>query len=209
MNALRDKLAIVTASICGIVMTVQYFSDSPLLRSSYNSLLNWMQIIFAFALLVGILAVVKNHLRRLSRGGGERVYSVVLLAAAAGMAIAGFGWGVERSSPFQWIFNNLQAPMQSTVFSLLAFYVASAAYRGFRARSTESTVLILAGLIVLLGRVPLGEWISAGLPAGAQWVVSVPALAAQRAILIGIGLGMAATALKVIAGVERTYLGGR
>jgi hypothetical protein len=209
MSMIRDRLAIITASVCGVVMTVQYFIDTPALKSSYETLLAWMQIIFAFALLVGILAVVKNHTVRIGRGGSGALYSGVLLLGVIIMAVAGFGWGTGRSSPFQWIFNNLQAPMQATVFSLLAFYVTSAAYRGFRARSGESTILILAGLIVLLGRVPLGEWIVTGFPASAQWVVGVPALAAKRAILIGIGLGMAATAIKVIAGVERTYLGGR
>ena len=99
--------------------------------------------------------------------------------------------------------------MQSTVFSLLAFYVASAAYRGFRARSGESLILVIAAMIVLVGRVPLGDWISPYIPATADWVLNVPALAAKRAILIGIGLGMIATSLKVILGIERTYLGGR
>lgn len=209
MTVLRDRFTVLTATVCGVLMTVQYFLDSPILGASYRTLLEWMQIIFAFALLVGILSVVRSHLVRIVQRPTERVYSVTLLAAALLMAVAGFAWGVGRGSPFQWLFDHLQAPMQATVFSLLAFYVTSAAYRGFRARSGESTVLILAGLIVLLGRVPLGEWITPLLPDGAEWVVAVPALAAKRAILIGIGLGMAATALKVIAGVERTYLGGR
>jgi hypothetical protein len=125
------------------------------------------------------------------------------------MAIAGFTGGFDQGSWFLWTFNHLQAPMQATVFSLLAFYVTSAAFRGFRARSVESSILIVAGLIVLLGRVPLGELMTPHLPSVADWIVNVPALAAKRAILIGIGLGMVATALKVIAGVERTYMGGR
>jgi hypothetical protein len=209
MQFLKDRLAVITASICGIIMTVQYFVDTPLLNSSYTALLDWMQIIFNFALLVGIFSVVRTHCVHVLRRPDRRFYSSVLLLAAVAMAVLGFGWGTDRLSPFQWVFNNLQAPMQATVFSLLAFYVTSAAYRGFRARGVESTVLIIAGLIVLIGRVPLGEWISPALPASAEWILFVPALAAKRAILIGIGLGMAATALKVIAGIERTYLGGR
>jgi hypothetical protein len=37
--------------------------------------------------------------------------------------------------------------------------------------------------------------------------MNVPNLAAQRAIIIGIGLGIVATALKVILGIERGYMG--
>ncbi|HWO56023.1 MAG TPA: hypothetical protein VNN55_00470 [bacterium] len=209
MSMLRDRLTILTAATAGVFMVVQYFVTSPGMDATYRAILNWMQVIFACALMVGIAAVVKNHIVRLRRRRAERPYSLVLLASVAAMASMGFSGGIDQGSSFLWAFNHLQAPMQATVFSLLAFYVTSAAFRGFRARSVESAVLIAAGLIVLIGRVPLGEQISAQLPAAAEWIVNVPALAAKRAILIGIGLGMVATALKVIAGVERTYLGGR
>ena len=197
------------ASVAGMFMAAQYFIDTVPTAAVYRTLLSWMQIIFAFALLAGSLAVIRNHLVRLVRQPSDRIYSVILLLGIAATSVAGFAGGINRGSAFLWIFDHLQAPMQSTVFSLLAFYIASAAYRGFRARSGESAVLIIAAMVVLLGRVPLGEWISPRLSAGSEWIVNVPALAAKRAILIGIGLGMVATALKVIAGVERTYLGGR
>jgi len=199
----------VTASAAGIFMAAQYFLNLPAAQSLYRTLLGWMQVIFACALLVGILAVIRSHVVRLIGRPRERFYSLVLLGAIVIMSIAGFSGGIERGSTFLWLFDHAQAPMQATVFSLLAFYITSAAYRGFRARSGESTVLIAAALIVTIGRVPLGEWISPYVPAAAQWIVDVPGLAAKRAILIGIGLGMVTTALKVIAGVERTYLGGR
>lgn len=199
----------ITASAAGGFMVVQYFVSAAWMDATYRSILAWMQIIFACALIVGINAVLKNHIVKLQRRPKDRPYSLVLLLAVVVMSILGFSGGIDQGSSFLWAFNHLQAPMQATVFSLLAFYVTSAAFRGFRARSVESTILIVAGLIVLIGRVPLGELITPHLPATADWIVNVPALAAKRAILIGIGLGMVATALKVISGVERTYLGGR
>lgn len=209
MNILRDRLAIYTAAAAGVFMVVQYFVTAGWMDSTYRSILDWMQIIFACALIVGIGSVAKNHVVRIRKRPSDRPYSFVLLVSVVVMSILGFTGGIDQGSSFLWAFNHLQAPMQGTVFSLLAFYVTSAAFRGFRARSVESAILIVAGLTVLIGRVPLGELLVPHLPAGAEWIVNVPALAAKRAILIGIGLGMVATALKVIAGVQRTYLGGR
>jgi hypothetical protein len=75
-------------------------------------------------------------------------------------------------------------------------------------------LLLAAGVIVMLGRVPLGEVIGVtvggerySLPMLSTWILDVPNLAAKRGILIGVGLGMVATALKVLLGIERTYLG--
>jgi hypothetical protein len=206
---MKDRLAIITASVAGVFMTVQYFLTAPAASTVYRTILSWMQIIAAFAIIVGVIGIAHVHLERLARKRTGWLHSAGLLAGAALMTVLGLTGGIDRGSAFQWVFDHWQAPMQSTVFSLLAFYIASAAYRGFRARSSESAILVIAAIIVLLGRVPVGEWMAPILPSVSDWVINVPALAAKRAILIGVGLGMIATSLKVIVGLERTYLGGR
>ena len=117
-------------------------------------------------------------------------------------------WGKGDGTPFTWIYNNVQYPIQGTMFALLAFFIASAAYRAFRIRSVLASVLLVAAVIVMLGRVPLGSWITGGLSnVVADWLLNVPNLAAKRAILVGVGFGGAALALKVLVGIERSYLG--
>ena len=96
-------------------------------------------------------------------------------------------------------------PLQSTMFALLAFFISSASYRAFRARNLLATLLLVAALIVMLRFTP-GPWGDL-ISKTSTWVMNVPNLAAQRAIVIGIGLGMVATALKVILGIERGYMG--
>jgi hypothetical protein len=121
----------------------------------------------------------------------------------------------DPGTGFDWMYQWVYSALSATMFALLAFFVASASYRAFRARNLEATLLLVAAFFVMLGRVPVGDlltdWI---LPTGytmsswADWIMSVPNTAGQRAIMIGIALGLVSTSLRIILGLERTYLGG-
>ena len=104
------------------------------------------------------------------------------------------------------VFWYIYTPIQATMFSLLAFYIASAAYRAFRARTILATILLLTALVIMLRLIPLGP-LSVANQKLATWILMVPSMAANRAILIGIGLGTVATCLKIILGIERAYMG--
>ncbi|NPV45746.1 MAG: hypothetical protein HPY69_02205 [Armatimonadetes bacterium] len=114
----------------------------------------------------------------------------------------------EDGSGFKWLFDNVLVPLDATMFSLLAFFMASAAYRTFRARTPEATVLLVVAVIIMLGRVPLGELIHKQFPELCEWFMMVPTVAARRGILFGVALGSIATSLRIILGIERSHLGG-
>ena len=108
---------------------------------------------------------------------------------------------------FGWIYNYMMVPLQGTMFAILAFFIASAAYRSFRARSREAAVLLVAAVIVMMGRVPLGEYLIPLSGDVSQWILNVLNASVRRAILIGVSLGAVALSFKIIFGVERSYLG--
>ncbi len=114
--------------------------------------------------------------------------------------------GYLRNYFYVQFFDHIMIPIQATMFSLLAFYIASAAYRAFRARSVLSTILLVAALIIMIRFVPMGP-ISSIASDLSSWLLKIPNMAAKRAIFIGVGLGMVATAVKVLLGVERGYMG--
>lgn len=119
---------------------------------------------------------------------------------------------VEYKSDFkvslQALYEGIMVPCGSTMFAMLAFYMCSAAYRAFRMRNLHAGILLISSFIVMLGQIPLATAFIPGLHEFRQWILDVPNLASKRGIMIGVGLGAAATSFKIILGIERAWLGG-
>jgi hypothetical protein len=176
----------------------------------------WGTVIAAIAYLLGLANLTRVNGKTILRRGRDWPYKAVLLAAmfgVIGIGLAEYHLGGEagkelgRGTAFGWIFDHVMTPLASTMFSLLAFFIASAAFRAFRARSLEATLLLAAGTVVMIGRVPLGHVLTGGAaPDLGVWIMKVPSLAGQRAIMIGGAMGMVASALRILLGIERPYL---
>ena len=172
---------------------------------------SWVFAMAPFGMILAIMSMTLAHTTRIQRKVPNWQYSIVTLAGLYLTGAAGFIWGRQAGTPYMWIFENIQMPMAATMFALLAFYIASAAYKAFRARSAEATVLLITAIIVMLGQVPIGVQMMGGSEIMiniTQWVLDVPNLAAKRGIALGVGLGSVAVSLRILLGIERTYLGG-
>ena len=170
--------------------------------------LDWPPIIGFFALTLGIISLIRVSLKKVHIREENWQYPLVTLIALVVMIFFGMlpGRGGQDGPEVRWMFENMMVPISATMFSLLAFFIASAAYRAFRARSMLATVLLVSAAIVMLRFFPLGP-LSEPMASAADWILNVPNLAAKRAIIIGVGLGIISTALKVILGIERSYMG--
>ncbi|WP_013629698.1 hypothetical protein [Rubinisphaera brasiliensis] len=144
----------------------------------------------------------------------EEVYDVFL--ATHRVKYPWSGGYLQNGSPFWWSYEYAFRPLTATMFALLAFYVASAAFRAFRAKNFEAFLLLATAFIILLGRTPAGVALTAGLPDELAmlkvenitvFIMSVINTAGNRAIMIGIALGIVSTSLKILLGVDRSYLG--
>ncbi len=205
---MKKQIPLLITFLAGTVMIVQYFVPHWPFSVLFQLFNSWYLVIAVFAMILGILNLIKIHSVKVHRRRSGWWYSVVLLVGFGIMGVAGIGWGIERGV-FNFLFWNVHLPMSSTMFALLAFFVASASYRAFRARTPEATLLLGSAVLVMLGRVPLGHYIWDKLPLVGDWIMAYPNMAGQRAIMIGIALGVVSTSLRIILGIERTYLSGK
>lgn len=203
--------------IFGIVMIATQFSPHSISKRVYEEVVNGALIISPFALVLATVTLIQTHATRIRRRADHWHYSFIVFVGLITMVVIGVPFG-PKNSVFVWLYNNVQVPMDATMFSLLAFFIASAAYRAFRARTTEATLLLVTALIVMLGNVPVGNlvwnklmswtpWVDQA-AAAREWILDNPNLSARRGIILGVSLGVISQSVRIILGIERSYLGG-
>jgi hypothetical protein len=210
----RNQFPLLLVFVLGVLVAVQEFVPLDIAKGFKEFALDWTIVIGVFAMALGLWSLTRVSFEKIQRRQENWQYSIVTMAGLVAMIVFSlYGWAtggienaLENGYMFKHFFDHVMVPIQATMFSLLAFFIASAAYRAFRARSLLASLLLIAAMIVMLRVVYMGP-LSDPINWAADWIINVPNLAAKRAILIGVGLGMVATALKVILGIERTYLG--
>ena len=112
----------------------------------------YFDIIAVFAFFLGGGNLLRVHINKLRMKKRDWQFSIVTLGGFVLMLAAGLfkignpgdiATAVDtEGSMFQTVFNFVLNPLQSTMYSLLAFFVASASYRAFRAKNREATLLL-------------------------------------------------------------------
>jgi hypothetical protein len=217
---MKTRLPLFLVLVLGIIGIIPYYSQHPAIQGTESFIrTDLIRIVASFALILGLGSLIKVHYDKIRRSRPNWQYSYVLIIGFIVSSLIGLlggrvGDGIlpMRIGNFEFhmqvIFENIIVPLGSTMFALLAFFMASASYRAFRARSLEATLLLVTAFIVMLGLLPIGDRISHHLPSFVQWIMDIPNVAAKRGIGFGIALGSIATSLKIILGIERSWLGG-
>ena len=196
----KRSVATAIAISVGLFVLLDFFVQNAFIGTLKFVFVRWAIIVAAFAMILGFFNVLIVHLNKILRFKQGWFYSIFLVLTMMIVLILGLIEGPQGSLTSR-IFQYVLFPLQATIFSLLAFFVASAAYRAFRLRSWESALLVITGVIVLLGQVPL--W--GALTSFKEWILGVPSMAGARGILLGVALGTVATGLRVLLGIDRPY----
>jgi hypothetical protein len=199
------------------VLIVLTMADTVVIEPTINSLassaLSASTVIGAFVVVISVVMITRIHVRRVSRQRTV-IESSVLLICMWGTLIWGlfrlFVSGVSPTSEptVLRIFDAIVSPGDSTVFAILAFFIASAAYRAFRARNLDSTILLMVAILSMLAKAPIGESIfGPGIVVLGDFVLGIANKAGRRVFLMAMILASIALTIRIILGYERGWMG--
>jgi len=230
---MKRRIPLLITTITGFVLVVSYFI--PYTQNWGEKAAVWFDILAAMAFVLGGGNLLRVQLKKISDRAAGWGYAVIVVLSFMVTLFIGLGKiGVPPSpqfaayswsgaydgpgTPFSYVFEYAFTPLTASIFAMLAFYIASAAFRAFRAKNLDATLLLGTAFIILLGRTFAGVLLTSWIPAGSFfsglkienltiYIMTVFTTAGNRAIMIGIALGMVATALKIILTVDKSYLG--
>lgn len=228
---LKRTIPILIASLSGALLVFSYFF--PATEKAGEIVADWFNVMAAVAFVLGAGNLLLVNLERISSQRPGWAYSAITILSFAAMLAFGMlkigavpdprypdvhfaGSYDSPASPFGWFYEHVFSPLGATMFALLAFYVASAAFRAFRAKNIESILLLGTAFIILLAQTwfsVLTAWIPADgmfgflrLDSMRTGITEYIQTAGMRAITIGIALGVIATGIRVIVGLDKSYL---
>ncbi len=201
----------------GFFYTFVYYVRVPEpvdLQAVSQELLAYITVMLTLPFMLGIINLSRIHWRNVNKNRPNKPFSAVLLVSMYGMVFlsvfaqaspfsldpkASFlplDFVAALSRPWEFAFYKMLVPINAMIFALLAFFIASAAYRAFRIRTVESSIMLAAGILVILSQAPLVEPVWMGLPIARDWLLSIPNVAGQRGITIGLAIGIIAFTLR-------------
>ena len=206
-ETVRRDIPMVIAFVFGLILIFNWYLPTDMGSGAEDVISSFGVIIAGFAVMIGTIALYLRNIREFNKQVGlERFYTIWTLLILSIWIIVGVGFG-ERSENYRWMFNNIFAPLSSSTYSSLALFIAAGAYRAFRARTWDSTLLVISGILMLFRNTPLlvATW-PPFLTIG-QWIMDVVTMSTFRGITIGIGLGSIALGIRTLIGLETGYLG--
>ncbi|MGH8103843.1 MAG: hypothetical protein ACREJQ_04895, partial [bacterium] len=156
----RRRLLQIVVFAAGIFYVVEFFLPAQIgdwknpLTPLIGPIGDFVLVVTQLAIGVGAVNLFRYHLKETARRKQGYGNSIALLASFLAMAGVGF-WNYYAPSNkavadwFDLLFNRIYQPLGSTVFSLLAFYLVAAAFRAFKLRSVEATLLVVCATIVM------------------------------------------------------------
>ena len=193
------------AYLVGLVVVLGFFMRG--FDILLGLLSDWVTLLVSFALLLGIINVVRVHWQRIRHRQSGWFYSLVLVASALIVLVLGLWEGTPGGASVQWVFSWIYVPLGASLFALLAFFLLTAALRTLRAGPSAAWFLLAVATLVIAGSAPWSQIYPLDVLSDIRDnIVNFPALAGTRGLLLGAALGAIATSVRILLGFDRPYM---
>ncbi|HHW17763.1 MAG TPA: hypothetical protein GXX30_02530 [Firmicutes bacterium] len=204
---MKRQLPIIIVFVTALfVMVTKFFDLGTFSKTAQDELNLWITVSSVFAFLLGPINLVRLHWSNVEKKRPNWVYSAILLVVLVISTIIMFVDGVNGKVSL-FIVDKIANRIDSAIYAMLGFYVCSAAYRSFKLKNTEASILLISAVILMLGQAPIGDAIIPNTSKLAEWILTVPNSAGMRGIRIGASIGAFAASIRVILGLERSWTG--
>jgi hypothetical protein len=198
----RREVAILFYVLPMLFIVFEYYTGIGSILSS--TLVNWATILTIFTYLIGGFSIFRLHIMKIYRRNEDWPYSLILMAAFVFFFFLAYG----NRAGYDWVLTNIYTPLTILMFGFVGFYTVTALFRGARVRNSYAAVLLICAIILMLYNAPVGETIWPGFKDLGGWLKNVPNTGVMRGVVIGVAVGILATFIRAILGLETSYLGG-
>ena len=199
----RRELLVAVMVICAVITFINYIIVNPVIDKTSVAITSWASIVSLFAVGLGAIVTIRHHALNVLKKRKDWIWSIWLIFCTLATYVIGIVL-TTGSDIYSWLFRNVLGSLSTTTASLVGLFCFTAAYRAFKVRTWDATILLVSALIIIIGRnIPLGQMISPSLPALANWLMDFPNTGANRGIRFIMAIVATGYGLRILVGRER------
>lgn len=202
MSRVINTITKLVTLISGIVVVLDYFVKLPLINALATELVSWIPIIASFGLVAGSVDLFANNVNNIRKRQGRWLNNLICVAFVLVTVVVGLTQGTS-SKIYSYIYYKIFIVCSATLCAVPGFFLASSCYRAFRVNNTDSLILLVSTVLVILGTSSFGGMIWSKFPVISNWIMNYPCLGGQRGMLIAGGVGFVSVSVRSILGYSR------
>jgi len=194
-------------SVAIAIFIVDYFVKVPGISNVVTVLSDWVTFIEWFGLIFAAASLTVRNVRDIRRQKEEWYFGVITLGALYA-GIFGYIIGGVNNPVYSFMVEQVKGVGQAGMFALHGMFILGASLKAIKAKSLTMVAAILSFIIILFFQAPIGEIIWPGFAPLGAWLTDVILNAGTRAFVICAALGSVLLGLRMLLGIDRSYVGG-
>ena len=209
VSFLKRDVPIALIIIFAIPFLLYRYIDHPAIKAVYSELGFWSSIISMIGWGLGVVYLFQGEYAATKRNPSTTQYLAFGLLCGFSLLLVGMALtlpGDLNNPHYLWVYYAFYRSQTTAFYGLMFLYLCSAAYRMLRARSLESTVLLLSAVIYTMRNASFFTWLAPWIGPLGDWIMHYPNKGASSAAVICMAFGSILIAVRQMLGRERTAI---